>query len=392
MPHKALTHKDLARHLSVSETTIKSYRRKFPGCIPVANHGKPIRFNSEALAVCKRIRDLFDLGMSISEVHTRLAAEFPWVNLTDSPPAESAGACPPSAEKPGAPKESAAVGAAADPAPLSDNADNEPRPDLPLIVSSLAKSVISLSQQQSALLKRLDCLEAKIDNTLDRPVQADRSGGTAGHPMAAAEEALSEYNVAAPAPEPTSENGAQIVDKLDGIERALEQTMSLLGNYVETMQGFTRPAPAPGIEAAPAPPQTPAPGQDQPKRAVERKISEDYLRHLATLPLMHKTELNGLAHLGDRSRGVYTVNDLKAVFAQACRPPEHYTSYWHVQKGQSWFVLEQPENPHGRSLLLRITPVRTERGTEAAQIMDMVIDGREEPPATLYKTIQDLLG
>ena len=34
----------------------------------------------------------------------------------------------------------------------------------------------------------------------------------------------------------------------------------------------------------------------------------------------------------------------------------------------------------------------TERGTEAAQIMDMVIDGREEPPATLYKTIQDLLG
>ena len=388
MPHKALTHKDLARHLGVSETTIKSYRRKFPGCIPVANHGKPIRFNSEALAVCKRIRDLFDLGMSISEVHARLAAEFPWVNLTDSPPAEPAGACPSSAENPGAPKEKAAAEAAPEPATLPDNADNEPRPDLPLIVSSLAKSVISLSQQQSALLKRLDCLEAKIDSTLAQPAQAGRAEGTAGRPMAAVEEALPEHNIAAP----TSENDTQIVDKLDGIERALEQTMSLLGNYVETMQGFTRPAPTPEAEVAPAPPPTPEPGQVQPKRSAERKISEDYLRHLATLPLMHKTELNGLAHLGDRSRGVYTVNDLKAVFAQACRPPEHYTSYWHVQKGQSWFVLEQPESPHGRSLLLRITPVRTERGTEAAQIMNMVIDGREEPPATLYKTIQDLLG
>ena len=388
MPHKALTHKDLARHLGVSETTIKSYRRKFPGCIPVSNHGKPIRFNSEALAVCKRIRDLFDLGMSISEVHARLAAEFPWVNLTDSPPAEPAGACPSSAENPGAPKEKAAAEAAPEPATLPDNADNEPRPDLPLIVSSLAKSVISLSQQQSALLKRLDCLEAKIDGTLAQPAQAARVEGTPGRPMTAVEEALPEHNAAAPA----SENDTQIVDKLDGIERALEQTMSLLGNYVETMQGFTRPAPTPEAEVAPAPPPTPEPGQVQPKRSAERKISEDYLRHLATLPLMHKTELNGLAHLGDRSRGVYTVNDLKAVFAQACRPPEHYTSYWHVQKGQSWFVLEQPESPHGRSLLLRITPVRTERGTEAAQIMNMVIDGREEPPATLYKTIQNLLG
>ena len=86
MPHKALTHKDLSRQLGVSETTIKSYRRKFPGCIPVANQGKPIRFTTEALAVCKRIRDFFELGMSIPEVRTRLAAEFPWISPEACPP------------------------------------------------------------------------------------------------------------------------------------------------------------------------------------------------------------------------------------------------------------------------------------------------------------------
>ena len=70
-----LTHRDLARMLGVSETTVKSYRRKFPDCIPVASQGKPIRFTAEAAAVSLRIRDLFEMGMSVEEVRARLAAE-----------------------------------------------------------------------------------------------------------------------------------------------------------------------------------------------------------------------------------------------------------------------------------------------------------------------------
>ena len=150
---------------------------------------------------------------------------------------------------------------------------------------------------------------------------------------------------------------------------------------MEAVQGLVQPAP----EAAPPPP------PKEPRNQAP-KISEEYLRHLATLPLVHKTEHNVLAHLGDRSRGVYTLNDLKAVFAQACQPPEHYTAYWHVEKNQTWFVLEQPENPHGRPLFLHIKLVRDSRGAEAAQITNMIIDGQEEHPATLYKTIQDMLG
>lgn len=70
------THKDLARLCGVSETTIKSYRRKFPGFIPVLTSGKPIRFKPEAGDVCLKIRDCFTKGMSVNETHKVLKDNF----------------------------------------------------------------------------------------------------------------------------------------------------------------------------------------------------------------------------------------------------------------------------------------------------------------------------
>lgn len=72
----AYTHKDLAALCKVSETTIKSYRRKFPGFIPVLTRGKPIRFSKEAGEVCLRIRDCFDKGMSVNETLKILKENF----------------------------------------------------------------------------------------------------------------------------------------------------------------------------------------------------------------------------------------------------------------------------------------------------------------------------
>jgi len=70
------THKDLASLCSVSETTIKSYRRKFPGFIPVLTRGKPIRFKKEAGDVCLKIRDCFEKGMSVKETGKVLKENF----------------------------------------------------------------------------------------------------------------------------------------------------------------------------------------------------------------------------------------------------------------------------------------------------------------------------
>lgn len=87
MEEYGLTHKDLAKALGVSETTIKSYRRKFPGCITVASKGKPIRFAPEAETVCRRIQSLFALGMAVEDVRTRLAGEFGWIKEEPVPEA-----------------------------------------------------------------------------------------------------------------------------------------------------------------------------------------------------------------------------------------------------------------------------------------------------------------
>ncbi len=76
MNEQTLTHKDLSRLVGVSETTIKSYRRKFPRFIPVAGYGKPIRFRQEAGKVCLAIRDCFVKGLSVGETENRLRAQF----------------------------------------------------------------------------------------------------------------------------------------------------------------------------------------------------------------------------------------------------------------------------------------------------------------------------
>lgn len=76
MVMQTYTHRDLAGFLGVSETTIKSYRSKFPGFLPVARVGKPVRLHQESLAVCRRIRDLFSEGLSIVQTTDALRSEF----------------------------------------------------------------------------------------------------------------------------------------------------------------------------------------------------------------------------------------------------------------------------------------------------------------------------
>ena len=73
---QSYTHRDLAQALGVSETTIKSYRAKFPSFLPVAREGKPVRLHPEALDVCRRIRDAFADGLSISQTKQALQADF----------------------------------------------------------------------------------------------------------------------------------------------------------------------------------------------------------------------------------------------------------------------------------------------------------------------------
>lgn len=76
MGDDTLTHKDLSGMLGVSQTTIKNYRRKFPGLIPLATRGKPLRFKPEAAEICRIIRDGFEHGLSVDEIRDKLAPDY----------------------------------------------------------------------------------------------------------------------------------------------------------------------------------------------------------------------------------------------------------------------------------------------------------------------------
>ena len=77
MGESGLTHKDLAEALGVSVTTIKSYRRKFPDFLSAATRGKPIRFVSASLDVCREIQRYFALGFPVSDIDVKLSEDFP---------------------------------------------------------------------------------------------------------------------------------------------------------------------------------------------------------------------------------------------------------------------------------------------------------------------------
>ncbi len=198
MPHKTYTHKDLAKQLNVSETTVKSYRRKFPGCIPVFSQGKPIRFSSDAMVVCKKIRDLFEQGMSIPEVHNRLMLEFSWIEpaaitslgsekkLLNSASSVGTGSSPGSFIISGtgiAANSGLAPGQSGEFAPgqkvFYDSAEAEGFVSLPqsftTAISGLAKSVVALTRQQSVILERLTSLEQKITPAFSTDSQAGKA-------------------------------------------------------------------------------------------------------------------------------------------------------------------------------------------------------------------------
>ncbi len=72
-----LTHKDLSDLVGISETSIKSYRKKFSSFIPVLSNGKPLRFPLEAGDICCQIRSFFLSGFSVLEIEEKLKELYP---------------------------------------------------------------------------------------------------------------------------------------------------------------------------------------------------------------------------------------------------------------------------------------------------------------------------
>ena len=387
MTDATLTHKALADLLHVSETTVKSYRRKFPGCIPVASQGKPIRFPAHAADVALRIRDLFELGMSVEEVRLRLAEEFSWI----SPKAEPA--------KKNAPQEKA-----------------ELAPELTQGVSNMAKSMVAMAQQQKAMLARMQGIEAMLEDLGvqgARGAQDGESGESTRQTPARAAKEREEYlesrlnRLDASTQELAGTVGSLVRDLgkfLGRREQAAEEWRNSGGLRSEEVQAAQEQAHAGhesnGAKVIPlrqeAPPAAPPPDPGQ----TEGRPAEPP-RQFLTLPLVARTGQGQYISAGGRGRGRFCLNDLKAMLAYGFTPPNHFVLSWE-QHGQAWWLSMEQESsdpaPSGlgqplaeksavRFLQLLLMELPTQRGNAVVEILQLKNNGDTVHPAEICTLI-----
>lgn len=384
MNEHLLTHKDLADILGVSETTVKSYRRKFPGCIPVANRGKPIRFTPEAALVAQKIRALFVTGMSIEEVRLRLSQEFNWIT--------------PEHERPPRQTEASERG--------------EVSPELTVGVSNMAKSMVAMAQQQKAILSRMQGIEAMLEEL----------GLNVG--PGALDEVRKKQRQAA------QEKEGRLEARLDQLDAATQGLMETVGTVAGQFEQFfahrskARESWKQGGAASTLAEATAARSQEQPGAAEEAppssKIipfaqsaasrqparenahmaqpgssgksggSEEPPRSFLTLPLVVRTAQGQYISAGGRNRGRFCLNDLKAMLIYGFAPPHHYTLRWEGHGQGWWLVLEQPEKDGGKSLHLLLMEVPTQKGTTVVDILQVKHDNIPVHPAEICAILDSL--
>ena len=368
---KTYTHKDISDILGVSETTVKSYRRKFPGCIPVASQGKPIRFNDDALAVATRIRDLFSTGMSVEEVRLRLCYEFAWVQEEEAPAKHSSDA----------------------------RDDAKAAPELSQGMSNVAKSMVTLIQQQKSILQRVQVIEGQLGELGIKGVDVD---------------ALKENTRASTQ---TTELFTNRLDRLDSVTESLAGTVLGLAEKLDRFLGDrakareewqkNRDTLIKQAETASTATQTSTVVSFQAAQAQKNgyhsPVQEDHTpprvkddtpepsRTFFTHALVVRTVDGRYISAGAKGRGRFSLNDLKAMLVYGFTPPMHYTMQWEPHGEGWWLYLEQPGNPETERLTLLLMELSTSRGENVIEVLQLKRNDEIVHPAEICAIIDSIV-
>lgn len=172
------TYATLARTLDVSVAAIKSWRRKFPGALPLLTRGKPLRFAPEALAACRAIHEGYGEGRSTTEVRAHLEATLPWMGRM--PGAADAGQQAPTGagvqhgagavrvHEAGAPQSTHVPENTGQHAPHPAAAPAGQGADASAL-EALASTMAALLSEQRASARRLERLEQRLDQMHGHP-------------------------------------------------------------------------------------------------------------------------------------------------------------------------------------------------------------------------------
>lgn len=357
MSAQTYTHRDLAQALGVSETTVKSYRSKFPTFLPVAREGKPVRLHPEALEVCRKIRDHFADGLSILQTADALRTEFKEypLNRRLSTAQSSAHSSVPAAAAPG--------GAG------------------PALAESLARQLEALALAQEASRLRLEQMEAEVRNlaTLEaasKSLVAELVAELRAARALASPVSLELATPAGAAPEPRTPSAPAPADPTPAspsapVPERLEGPTVVTARRIVTVHGRTGPVASYALhrEPKPEPPFSPVP------------LPPQGFLDLPAVILSDRNDFLGLP-------GGQSVRRLVEVLSPEGAEP----AAWYEEGPEAWACAIPLGRAQTREILFERTT--TPRGNLVGLIRRMRINEAEATPAQLqdiFRQIRDQL-
>ncbi|MGE4297337.1 MAG: hypothetical protein AB7E47_04840 [Desulfovibrionaceae bacterium] len=365
-----LTHKELARLIGVSETTIKNYRRKFAAYLPIKAHGKPIKLMPQAADVCARIHRCFMQGLSVPETRDRLAERYP-------------NAAPPRKRT-----------AKADPDALH----------------ALAHDLDTLIQAQTRTAERLDALCDLLATATARHDAADADLAETLRDMLAALAALAAAPPVENAPAPTGHGASAAPPNAphdtppDAAPHARVRRVTVRNTFgdvseylLETADQTTtdapptaqQPLPRPDAPAEPAASSQAAPSPD----AFARPQPDASLpppADIRDLPLAIRAEDDAFLGVAGKGFGHFSLTDLQALITDSFPPPAHFLFTWERDNDGIRFTARQPQAATPQRYDLRLSRTITPRGNTVAVVRELLVDARPMPTAALHTFIRQM--
>lgn len=363
-----LTHKDLSAVTGVSETTIKSYRRKFAEFIPLRSRGKPLRFAPVAADVCKRIRHCFEQDLSVAEIRSLLQEEFPHLQAKG---------------------QSKGYGKTPDRGELSEASAS-------LISETFQQCSAAWQQQQQTLFKEL------ID-TCSTLAEAQKETNVR---LLKLQEAFADFLSLFLAREDTLGSG---LERLNGqLKRHLESSDAGVHALAEEIgQGLAELRTALPLPAAEKSvlvrnmygdatryvfqgrdPKTEPPvfsdQPDVPVRAPQAEPSADFL----SAPLVVRSNTGDYLGIAGRSERAFCLNDFIKLLRKSYPEPQHFNLEWQERPAGWLLQVVQAEVIRPIQYVLHMEPSTTPKGNAVVVLQRLERNGREEPGPHLYTFIR----
>lgn len=366
--------------LGVSETTIKSYRRKFPGCIPVANKGKPIRFTLEAKDICTKIRDFFALGMSVEEVGKRLSGEYGW----KKPQGESSR----KKNSPGKDHyETAAV-----------QAGDECSSHIQAALGNMAKSMVVMTRRQEELLATMRGIEGLLREMGLKGVEFPDLKAVMkarSEREASEQDAFNKLRDVAKTMREVVERSQQVLNDNKAINAILLKERKMLVEGSEKIVSLASSFGGQGInEESNAltsgkiinlhEHSLSAGKMQQPAPVPFQADVSEVPRSMLTLPIVLKLEDGTFISAGGKNVGKVSINDIKAMLAQEYLPPDNYYLRWERNMEGWWAIFEQPTNEdfeNGLVVKVLLHEISSAKGFSVLEAKKMVYNNEPAPPA-----------